>query len=509
MKANLSGPLGRITHAVWADQLCVATTVEDGPHPLLLVDNDPDDDVPGTVMQRSLVEAWFTLHTVARAGGQAVEVVGADGTDLVTTPLSFTEPKSWSVRRPVDEFDAISQLRMDHHLSYLDEPPAANSLSLLWGPPEKRNVDAIVDAITTELAATAPEGWRRIHVECDATVGWQVLTTTVTTADGDEVHWLPSAVVSQWFQRLRAASYTFPFGTWFSARYTVEPGQLPTLAFDTETEPAWQPYFPSLADFAYHAGLKYEPTFYPRFSTYVPQWLAAALGSGWLLVPIVPKKVERPELLLARAVDGMSEDGVAITYRTPVVSREKMHLLEYLRNAPVVLSSRGFAPDAVDPKHPEKVPMVFHTDGRWVWSGSVAHYLEHHDIAPDTSFLAHIRAKRYIAPERLPSAVRARALAVATGAPEEEPGLKEEFEQAASAVLGVAEHLDLDPAAYSLGEVRDGALCLVREGDQYVVFWLQSDERRFHAMFDSPGDAATYLIGFFYSYAGSLQRQRA
>jgi hypothetical protein len=202
----------------------------------------------------------------------------------------------------------------------------------------------------------------------------------------------------------------------------------------------------------------------------------------------------------------MSEDGVALTYRTPVIEHEKQLLLDYLRNAPVVLSSRGFGPDAVDPEHPQTVPMVFRTDGRWVWSGSVPHYLEHHDIAPDTSLLAHIRANRYRVPERLPSPVRARALAVATGAPEEEPGLKEEFEQAASAVLGVAAHLNLAPSAYSLGDAVDGALCLVREGDRYAVFWLHDTERRFYAEFDSPGDAATYLIGFFYAYAGSLQQ---
>ncbi len=202
----------------------------------------------------------------------------------------------------------------------------------------------------------------------------------------------------------------------------------------------------------------------------------------------------------------MSEQGVALTYRTPVIEHEKQFLLDYLRAAPVVLSSRGLAPDAVDPEHPETVPMVFHTDGRWVWSGSVPHYLEHHDIAPDVSLLAHIRANRYQVPERLPSAVRARALAVATGAREEEPGLPEEFEQATSAVLGVAEHLGLDPTTYSLGAAVDGALCLVRDGDRYAVYWLHDDDRRFYAEFDSPGDAATYLIGFFYSYAGSLQR---
>ncbi|MEU7479294.1 hypothetical protein AB0A63_25130 [Lentzea sp. NPDC042327] len=505
MKAILSGPLGRTTHAVWSDQLCVARAGQDGARQYVVVDPDPDDDIAGTPLQRSLVESWFTLITVALAGETAAEVVAADGADLVTSPLSLRVPRSWRLRGPAGEFDRLCQVRVDH-LSFLDEPPAAHGVSLAWGPPGEPDLDAIVDAITAELASSAPEGWTRISVECDATAGWQVLTTTVTTADGEEVHWLPSAVVSQWFHRLRAAGYSYPFGAWFTARYVLEDGGQPTLAFDTEAEPAWRPYFSDLADFAAQA-LRHEPTFYPRNPRYVPGWLNAALSTTGTLKPEPRAKApHRPELLLARAVDGMSADGVALTYRTPVVRFEKQAVLDYLRGAPVVLSSRGLAPDLVDPEHPETVPMVFHTDGRWVWSGSVPHYLEHHDIAPDTALLAHIRANRYRPPDRLPSAVRARALATATGSAEEEPGLQEEFEQAASAALDIAAHLGLDPARYSVGEQVDGALCLVRVGDRYAVYWVNEDERRFYAEFDSPGDAATYLIGFFYSYAGSLQR---
>ncbi|HEX8866342.1 MAG TPA: hypothetical protein VF821_11860, partial [Lentzea sp.] len=253
--------------------------------------------------------------------------------------------------------------------------------------------------------------------------------------------------------------------------------------------------------------VRHEMTFFPRFPTHVPDWLAATAGLNSVINPEpVQAPPAVPELLLVRAVDGMSADGVAICHRTPVIPSEKQLLLDYLNGAPVVLASRGFAPDAVDPAHPDSVPMVFHTDGRYVWSGSVPHYLEHHDIAPDTSLLGHIRAQQHRPPTRLPSAVRARALAVATGAPDVEPGLLEELEQANSAVLSIAAHLNLDPAAYSLGAVVDGALCFVREGDRYAVFWLHDDDRRFYAEFDSPGDAATYLIGFFYSYAGSLQR---
>ncbi|MDX3657185.1 hypothetical protein PV646_07690 [Streptomyces sp. ID05-26A] len=504
MKAIVSGPLGTAQLVAWSGQVFPAQIANVRDHQHVSFDAGAEHGI--VVLQPSLVESWFSQTAVAHEDGAifAIEGVSDEG-DLVCHPFTGSRPRYWRVRKSPGSCDKLSQLRVNH-LAFLDEPPAGQSVALPWGPVAEPRLDSIVDAITAELSAAAAEGWQRIHVECEATAGWQSLTTTLSTADGEEHYWLPPASVSQWFHRLRAAGHSFPSGTWFTARYTLEPGQLPTLAFDTETEPAWQPYFEDRADFAVQA-LRHEATFFPRFPTHVPDWLAAASAMNAVINP-EPEEMPRasPELLLVRAVDGMSEQGVAICHRTPVTAGEKQLLLDYLTRAPVVLASRGFAPDAVDPAHPDSVPMVFRTDGRFVWSGSVPHYLEHHDIAPDVAFLGHVRAQQYRTPTQLPSAVRARALAVATGAPDVEPGLTEEFEQAASAVLATAAHLNLDPASYSLGTVVDGALCLVREGDRYVVFWLYDEDRRFYAAFDSPGDAATYLIGFFYSYAGSLQR---
>jgi hypothetical protein len=175
------------------------------------------------------------------------------------------------------------------------------------------------------------------------------------------------------------------------------------------------------------------------------------------------------------------------------------------------------APDLLDPERTEQVPVAYHTDGRWVWSSSVAYYLRNHGICPDPVFLAHVRLRGYELPDRVPSPLRARALSAATdqlaglgSSPDVqaslEPGVHAEFAQAADAVHEVARHLELPQSSYSLGNAVDGALCLVREGDRYAVFWQHDGDRRFYAEFDGPGDAATYLIGFFYSYHNALRQ---
>ncbi|MFD0540822.1 hypothetical protein ACFQY7_50440 [Actinomadura luteofluorescens] len=38
------------------------------------------------------------------------------------------------------------------------------------------------------------------------------------------------------------------------------------------------------------------------------------------------------------------------------------------------------------------MPLTFHTDGTWVWSGAVAYYLTEHGVPPEPDLVAHIRA---------------------------------------------------------------------------------------------------------------------
>lgn len=459
-------------------------------------------------MLLSLVEASFT-HTAVAHGTDATlyEVLTDHGNELELRAEAEGQP---SFTMPLSEFERISQVRFDH-LPKFDVLTASPPHVLLpMSPPEHPGPDALVDEITALLVAHAPADWHQISVQCHALATWQELTTTVRTAAGTERHWLPPTMLGQWFRRLRLATYVYPHGTWFTARYELARGELPKLAFDARNEPRWVRYFSGPIDLAARA-LREELLFFPRTPQTTPDWLAAAMSK--LSLTGLPKsavaQAQPPvnrETHLARTFDGMDEQNKPVLFRSHVVPGEKQALLDYLASAPVVLSSRGLAPDLLHPEQPQQVPMAYHTDGRWVWSSSVTYYLEHHDVAPDQAFLAHIRERGHQVPARLSSAVRARALAVATDAAELEPGLRSEFDQAAKALHGVVEHLAIDPRNYSLDSVTEGALCLVRDEDHYVVFWLHDGEKRFYAEFDSPGDAATYLIGFFYSYAGSLQR---
>lgn len=467
----------------------------------------------------SLVESWFTQTPVARAGHRAYQVHGASGQEL--TVSRWRKDRSWhnherrvsqapakQETKPLTYFDRLSQVRMDH----LPSPET------LLAPPSypmfqsdrvrAPDVSALLKQIEQTLAEHAPAEWRSITVTCQATADWQELTTSLRPADDQEsaeVYWLPPAVVGQLFRRLRARCYAYPFGTWFTAELKLVPGEAPRFNSDTLTEPGWQPYFEDWL-FAGAYGVRHELAHFPRIPDQTPDWLAAIAAR---INVTDPSGASFPKgntgTLLVRMFDGMDDDGNPKLFRTPVSAGEKSALLDYLRSAPVVLSSRGTAPDLLDPERPPKVPMAYHTDGRWVWSSSVAYYLEHHDVSPDQSFLGHIRERGHRLPASLPNPVRARALAVATDAPELEPGIEAEVEHAADAVREIAAHLGIDARFWSVGTVAPEGLTLQRTGDRYEVFWSADGEKRFRAEFDSAGDAATYLIGFFYSYAGSLR----
>ncbi|MGW4117320.1 hypothetical protein [Nocardia sp. NPDC004711] len=56
------------------------------------------------------------------------------------------------------------------------------------------------------------------------------------------------------------------------------------------------------------------------------------------------------------------------------------------------------------------VPLTFRTDGVWIWSGAVSHYLRKHAFPPDPELVSHIIARdfqfREVSPEEKNLAVR-------------------------------------------------------------------------------------------------------
>ncbi|MFC7731441.1 hypothetical protein [Actinomadura keratinilytica] len=99
---------------------------------------------------------------------------------------------------------------------------------------------------------------------------------------------------------------------------------------------------------------------------------------------------------------------------------EVERVVEYLRNGKVVMAARSFAPDQVDPSRGDKVPLIFHTDGTWVWAGAVYYYLKEHGIPPQPELVHHIRARGF-QPAEVDDAAMDMAIEIATGQREPDP----------------------------------------------------------------------------------------
>ena len=76
----------------------------------------------------------------------------------------------------------------------------------------------------------------------------------------------------------------------------------------------------------------------------------------------------------------------------------KRKVLAYLHSGLGVLRASGLTEDRLDPANGKVVPLIYMTDGEWIWSGSDIYYLERHGILPRAEFLAHMAAHDYKAP---------------------------------------------------------------------------------------------------------------
>lgn len=76
---------------------------------------------------------------------------------------------------------------------------------------------------------------------------------------------------------------------------------------------------------------------------------------------------------------------------------ERARLGRFLAAGVVILRVPGGDKDVLEPSREFAVPLSTHTDGTWIWSGGVRYYLLKHGIAPEPEFLAHIRARAYVA----------------------------------------------------------------------------------------------------------------
>ncbi|MCM4078057.1 hypothetical protein [Paractinoplanes hotanensis] len=103
---------------------------------------------------------------------------------------------------------------------------------------------------------------------------------------------------------------------------------------------------------------------------------------------------------LARVFDGVDpETGPWFAPGHPVLEgAERERVGRYLEAGRPVLTTTQRMADVVEPARGAVVPMSYRTDGRWVWTDTVAYYLRTHGLAPDPELLAHIRGREFRAP---------------------------------------------------------------------------------------------------------------
>lgn len=75
---------------------------------------------------------------------------------------------------------------------------------------------------------------------------------------------------------------------------------------------------------------------------------------------------------------------------------ERVRIEQFMNGGGIVMATGRKAVDVLDPDRGRVVPMIFRTDGEWVWAKSMSYYLMEHDVPLDTEFLNHIRSCQYI-----------------------------------------------------------------------------------------------------------------
>ncbi len=103
-----------------------------------------------------------------------------------------------------------------------------------------------------------------------------------------------------------------------------------------------------------------------------------------------------PPFKIARVFDFAKPDtgpGFLPGHRVVTDLAERDRMLAYLASGTPVLYTTARTQDIIDPAAGQVVPSSFRTDGTWIWTDTVAYYLEQHGLAPDEELAAHIGAR--------------------------------------------------------------------------------------------------------------------
>ncbi|WP_344888457.1 TNT domain-containing protein [Actinomadura meridiana] len=353
-------------------------------------------------------------------------------------------------------------------------------------------MELLSNQVTLVIADHAPPLWRTVSGHYQA-VGGQVEFPAMTChrEDGAVTPWTPPATAASLFDRLRAGTHAFQGSTWsrIDVEVVYEGGQVRCEAsFTNDEEPRWD-VAPSAAD------VRRELERFPRDD--VPEWMTRLLGTRPQPVTVADEPIPPPGgLRKARIFDHAGPDGGPPGVSRPDVPPDEVErVTAYLREGPIVMAARSNAPDRLDRSRGKAVPLTFHTDGTWVWSGAVAYYLSEHGVAPEADLVAHIRANGFQVPEVDEDTMNA-ANAVVTGRDVPERILPEEPQPDWTTTLQHRlDQLRVDRAAYRIDGTAEGAWCLVPEKDRWTVFQWRNGERHKEISFDDTEQAAAHLLG--------------
>jgi hypothetical protein len=140
---------------------------------------------------------------------------------------------------------------------------------------------------------------------------------------------------------------------------------------------------------------------YPQAEVYeVGSWLPAyqrtARAEGRLLWSRTPD----PGIRIAPPADGLTGVGPERPEDTERVENaaERVRLLAYLDAGCPVLITTARMRDVFRPARGRTVPMIFRTDGTWIWNDISSYYLREYGFRPDAALVAHIEANGYTPP---------------------------------------------------------------------------------------------------------------
>ena len=131
----------------------------------------------------------------------------------------------------------------------------------------------LLQELTTLLVPALPEGWGQLVIEYRLLGRHVAGAVGVRNAGGPLVAWEPPTEAWRFLSRLRTGMYQPGVGTWFSARFTIDPPDQFSISYNWQNEPEWGASPPPPE--AYQEELRR----FPRGENNIPAWLQAHLGA--------------------------------------------------------------------------------------------------------------------------------------------------------------------------------------------------------------------------------------